>query len=332
MISTITRRGLAAMALVGAATFGLGASGALAQDKPTLRFATSASATENRGLGLTEYAAAIADKVTLELHFNSTLFAQGTELLALQRGNLDMALIAPQDLSKQLPEWSIFTAGYLLRDPDHMRKVFASDVGKEMFQLVEDKLGVVIVGALYQGRRQVNLKGDKEIRTPADMAGIKLRMPGAPEWLFLGEALGASPAPMAFAEVYTGLQTGTIDGQDNPLPAVFDRKFYEVTNQIVLTSHLVDISLMAISKKALDGLSAEQREAVLAEGRNALSRIGAKQEQTEAELVEFFKQQGLKVYEPDLEAFRTQVQKKYLESDYSKTWVPGMVDRVNAVQ
>src|SRR5690606_38294392 len=126
-------------AVIGVATaFGLG--GAAAQDKPTLRFATSASETENRGVGLKEYAASIADKVNLELHFNSTLFAQGTELIAIQRGNLDMALIAPHDVAKQIPEWSIFTAGYLLRSPEHMRNVFDADVGKEMMAMIEDKL------------------------------------------------------------------------------------------------------------------------------------------------------------------------------------------------
>ena len=81
------------------------------------------------------------------------------------------------------------------------------------------------------------------------MAGIKLRMPGGDAWQFLGRSLGANPTPMAYAEVYTGLQTGAIDGQDNPLPNVQNMKFYEVMSQIVLTSHLVGYDLLTINLK-----------------------------------------------------------------------------------
>jgi TRAP-type C4-dicarboxylate transport system substrate-binding protein len=91
------------------------------------------------------------------------------------------------------------------------------------------------------------------VRTPADLKGVKLRMPGSKEWLFLGEALGATATPLAFGEVYLGLKTGTIDGQDNPLPTVRAAKFYEVTKQIVLTNHLVDGIFIAISNKSLEG-------------------------------------------------------------------------------
>ena len=125
-----------------------------------------------------------------------------------------------------------------------MRAFFASDFGKEMVGRAEAQLGIKILGPTYFGTRQVGLKPDKEIKTPADMAGIKLRMPGGDAWQFLGKALGANPTPMAYAEVYTGLQTGAIDGQDNPLPNVENMKFYEVMSQIVLTSHLVGYDLL----------------------------------------------------------------------------------------
>ena len=100
--------------------------------------------------------------------------------------------------------------------------------------------------------------------TPADLAGVNLRMPGTDAWQFLGSALGAAPTPMSFAEVYTALSTGAVDGQDNPLPTVVDAKFYEVTNQIVLTSHLVDLNYIAISAELFNGLTAEQQAIVQA--------------------------------------------------------------------
>ena len=103
---------------------------------------------------------------------------------------------------------------------------------------------------MFFGTRQVGLKVKKKITTPADMAGIKLRMPPGDAWQLLGRSIGANPTPMAYAETYTGLQTGAIDGQDNPLPNVQNMKFYEVMSQIVLTSHLVGYDVLSMSQKS----------------------------------------------------------------------------------
>ncbi len=232
-----------------------------------------------------QLAEAVKDDVTIELYFGGTLFKQGTELVALQRGNLEMGNIAPQDIANQIPAWSIFTAGYLFRDADHLKKVFESDVGTEMMKLAEDQLGIKILGPVYFGVRQVGLKPDKKINTPADLAGIKLRMPGGDAWQFLGQALGANPTPMAYAEVYTGLQTGAIDGQDNPLPNVENMKFYEVMSQIALTSHLVGFDVLTISKKAWDAMSTEQQAKFQAAADAAIDWSTAEHLKREGELV-----------------------------------------------
>ena len=156
-------------------------------------------------------------------------------------------------------------------------------------------------------------------------------MPGTDAWQFLGKALGASPVPVAFTEIYTALQTGAIDGQDNPLPTNRDSKFYEVTKQIVLTSHLVDLNYIAFSKKVWDGLTPDQQATVQKAADEAAESGRQKQLALEAELEQFFKDKGLKVYTPDLDAFRTHVQKAYLESDFAKTWPEGMIDKINAL-
>jgi tripartite ATP-independent transporter DctP family solute receptor len=250
----------------------------------------------------------------------------------MQRGNLEMAMISAFDISKQIPEWSIFTAGYLLRDPQHQAKVFASDVGQEMYRLVEDKMGIKILSVGYLGTRQLNLRTEKEVKTPADLAGVKLRMPGSDTWLFLGKALGANPLPVAFGEIYTALQTGAIDGQDNPLPTVRAAKFYEVTKQVVLTDHLVDAIFLSLAGSTWKKLDDKQKTAVTSAAQAAVRFNNENRAKEEAELADFFKAQGLKVYKPDVEAFRAQVQKIYLESELSKAWPKGMVERVNAVK
>ncbi|MDJ0969305.1 MAG: sialic acid TRAP transporter substrate-binding protein SiaP [Kiloniellales bacterium] len=306
---------------------------ASAQDKIRLRMSTPASETDFRSVGLaTTFAEGVSDFADYEPHYNDSLFKQGTELVAIARGNLEMSITSAQELAKLIPEWSIFTAGYLMRDAEHQRKVFDGDIGREMYQLAEDKLGVKLLSVMYFGTRQLNLRGDKKITTPDDLKGVKLRMPGTDAWQFLGKALGANPTPMAFTEVYTGLQTGAIDGQDNPLPTDKDRKFYEVTDQIILTSHLVDMNFLAFSKKVWDDLTPEQQTLVMDAARSASAEITKTILENEAQLVEFFKGEGLKVYTPDVEAFRTRAQKMYQESDFSKDWPEGLLERINAVK
>ncbi|WP_309084920.1 TRAP transporter substrate-binding protein DctP [Chelativorans sp.] len=304
---------------------------AFAQDKPTLRFSAVFSEQDIRAEMMKQFAEAIADDFTFEGYYGGNLFKQGTELVAIQRGNLEMGNIAPQDISKQIPAWSILTAAYLFRDAAHLKTFFDSDLGAEMKKMAEDQLGIRVLGPTYFGARQVGVKPEKEIKTPADLAGVKLRMPGGDAWQFLGEALGANPVPMAYAEVYTGLQTGAIDGQDNPLPNVENMKFYEVMSQIVMTSHLVGFDLLVVSKKVWDEMGAEKQARFQAAADAAIDFSTQKHLAREAELVAFFKEKGLKIYEPDIAAFRTYAQEKYLASDLAKDWPEGMVDKINAL-
>lgn len=332
-INTTRRRFLAGTAAVaGLAGFpAIVSREAAAQAKPKLRFSAVFSEQDIRAEMMKKFAEGVAGDFVFEGYYGGNLFKQGTELVALQRGNLEMGNIAPQDISKQIPAWSILTAAYLFRDADHLAKFFASPAGAEMKAMTEDKLGVRILGPTYFGARQVGLKPNKKINTPADLAGIKLRMPPGEAWQFLGESLGANPTAMAYAEVYTGLQTGAIDAQDNPLPNVENMKFYEVMSQIVMTSHLVGFDLLTVSSKVWSGMNAAQQKNFQAAADAAIDFSTKKHQGREKELVDFFKSKGVQVYEPDQAAFRKHAQQKYLASDLAKDWPKGMVDRINAL-
>jgi len=321
------RQALAAGGLLAAST----AFPALAKSKPKLRFSAVFSDQDIRAQMMKKFADAIKDDFNYQGYYGGTLFKQGTELVALQRGNLEMSNIAPQDYSKQMPEWSIVTAAYVFRDTDHLKKFFASDMGEDLKKRTEDKLGVRVLGPTYFGVRQVGLKPDKKINTPADMAGIKLRMPGGEAWQFLGKSLGANPVAMDYAEVYTGLQTGAIDGQDNPLPNVQNMKFYEVMSQIVLTSHLVGFDLLSISSKVWKSMSPDLQKKFQKAADGAIYWSMDQHLAREKELGEFFKKKGLKLYTPDVETFRKHAQQMYLASDLAKDWPKGMLDKINAL-
>lgn len=268
----------------------------------------------------------------VQINLNAALFKQGTEPAAMARGNLELASISAFDIAKLVPEFSIFTAGYVIRDPEHQQKVFNGPIGAELFKLVAEKMEVTPLATVYLGTRQVNLREPRSVKTPADLKGVKLRMPGSKEWLFLGEALGATATPLAFGEVYLGLKTGTIDGQDNPLPTVRAAKFYEVTKQLVLTSHLVDGILISISNKTWNTLSAAQKGKVQAAAQAAAAYNNENRLKEEAQIVEFFRQQGLQVTTPDVEAFRKSVQAAYASSEIAKAWPKGLLERINATK
>lgn len=315
-----------------AASLALAAGGSFAQSKIKLRLSSPASATDQRAVAMTSvFAPAVASFIDFDPHWNASLFKQGTELEAISRGNLEMSIASAQELAEFFPEFSVFAAGYVHRDAAHQLRVFNSDFFKPYKQKVEDKLGVKLLNVMYLGRRQLNLRTDKQINTPADLAGVKLRMPGSEAWLFLGRALGANPVPMAFTEVYTGLQTGAIDAQDNPLPTVRDAKFFEVTKQVVLTSHLVDLNYLTISKRVWDRMTPAQQATVQKAANDAAEAGRQKQLALEGELEAFFKEKGLKVYTPNLNAFRKQVQEAYLKSDLAKNWEKGALEKINAL-
>lgn len=327
---TCTTRLAATVALAG-----LAATTALAADPIELKF-TSASVpadihTQAMQVFKDKLDAALPGKFDTQLFDSGKLFAQGADLDALQRGNAEMTYVSFQQIADAIPEYGIFTMGYLFQNPEHLRALLDSDIGAEVKAKVEDEMGLHILDVCYLGTRQINLREARDVQTPDDLAGVKLRMPGSDAWLFLGEALGASPTPVPFSEVYLALQTGTIDAQDNPLPTVEAAKFYEVTKQITLTSHLVDGVNMVVNDQTWEQLSDDEKAAMTQAAVDACDFNNEKRVSEEARLVAFFEEKGLTVTTPDVEAFRSHVQDTYLNSDRAKDWPEGWVERINAL-
>ena len=308
---------------------------ATAADKITLRMSTPASETDQRSVALaTVFAPAVAEFATYEPHYNASLIQQNSELEAIASGDLEMSIASAQELAQFFSEFSIFAAGYVHQDAAHQIAVFNDPLMDPFKQKVEEELSTKLLSVMYLGRRHVNLrqcKDEVDVQTPKDLAGINLRMPGTDAWQFLGKALGANPTPMAFTEVYTALQTGSVDGQDNPLPTVVDAKFYEVTCQIALTSHLVDLNYIALSKPVWDKLTPEQQSTVQQAADAAAESGRLSQLQKEDELVAFLNDEGMEIYEPDLTAFREHVQSQYVGSEFAAAWPEGVLEKINSL-
>lgn len=256
----------------------------------------------------------------VSVHPASTLFKQGTEVPALQRGNLEMSTMTTFEVAQQVPELGYFNRGYLLRDYDQLRRVFDGPIGDDFRKTVADKMGIQIIATHYLGTRQVNLRQKRDVKGPADLAGIKMRMPAGPEWLLLGRTLGVTPVPLGMPEVYLALKTGTVDGQENPLSILNAAKFYEVTEQIVLTAHMVQPVFFAMAKPVWDGLGVQQKKA-LGDISLKVARSGDQARLAdETAIVQALKGRGLAVAEIDLTPFRAAADEVYTQSDLAKQW------------
>ena len=308
---------------------------AQAQQKTVLRFSTAAPPSDFLTRSLQQFKAELekaAPEFDVQVFPASQLFRQGTEVPAMQRGNLEMSTMTTFEVAQQIPEFGLFNRAFLFRDYDHVYKTLTGPIGKRYADQVAAKMDLVILAPTYLGTRQVNLRVAKQVNSPADLAGVKMRMPGGPDWLLLGQSIGVSPTPMAMPEVYLALQTGTIDGQENPPTIMSAAKMHEVTKQMVLTSHLVQPVFYTIAKPFWDKLSAAQRQKIAAIAAKAArwndeARLG-----DEKTVIDGLAGKGLTVLRPDLASFRANADKVYGASDLAKGWDKKMLDEVAAVR
>lgn len=339
MRKKITVMVLITMLVLPAFLFSAGAkeSAAGSQDVYNIVFTTASVPEEAHTKVLVEYVGPrlkelTGGRVTLEVHSSSSLFSQDDELPATIRGNATMCYTDGTWLATYMPSTSMFSAGYIFKDLDHMNRVLNGQIGEDLYEEIAKKVGVRPFGSYYIGSRSINLRSATPAMTPADLRGVKLRMPNSEAWLMLGKALGANPTPIAFSELYTALATGTVDGQDNPLTATEEGKFYEVTKSIALTNHQIGTVWPAINEKFWQSLGPELQGLVkqaFVEGIEYNNKLVIDKENS---LVEYFRSKGLTVVTPDIDAFKKQVDDYYLQqTNFIKDWDMDLLATIKAL-
>lgn len=243
----------------------------------------------------------------------------------VQAGELDMAMTGYPDMSYVIPELKLIGAPYVISDFDHLQKVIAGPFGQDMDAKFAEQ-GIEVLDVWYYGTRHTT--ANKPINSMDDMAGLRLRTPNVPFLIAYAENVGASPAPVAFAEVYLALQTNQVDAQENPLPTIEAMKFYEVQSSIALTGHFVASSAIQISSQLWDELSDEEKgwiqEAVLAGGEVSNQLMF----DAEANLLSFFEEKGLTITHPDTAPFQAAMQPYYdeLEAEFGKGTITDLIE------
>lgn len=205
-----------------------------------------------------------------------------------------------------LPQLSLIEAPYLWRDPAHLAKAGGSSIFKQMNDDLVAKRGMRMVGVSYYGKRHLTTK-DKAVKTAADMAGFKLRVPPVDTFRAMAEAWGAKATPVNFNELYLALSQGAVDGQENPLPTIQSAKLNEVQKYLVLTGHILTPRLLIMNEAVLKGLDAKDRDILDAAIAAGVIWQDAELIRQEGSLVETLTKGGMTVIEPDLESFRKPV-------------------------
>jgi tripartite ATP-independent transporter DctP family solute receptor len=219
-------------------------------------------------------------------------------------------------------------APFMFRDFDHWDKFRNSDLFGELAQGYTDATDNHITAMTYYGARHVT--SNKPILTPADMEGLKIRVPNAPLYMMFPEATGGNPAPIAFAEVYLALQQGTVDAQENPLPTIQAKKFHEVQTNINLTGHITDALLTIVGGPAWNAMSEEDRAAVTDVTQQTAVCATDAIIKAEGELADWFRGEGVQVNEVDRGPFIEAV--KVMHNGSMATWDQATYDRLQAIE
>lgn len=249
------------------------------------------------------YAACVNDKMAGKVEvqtFGSSQLGKDKELLQkLKLGQVDFAL--PSSVMSSVAEvFGIFEMPYIIQDREHMKRVQAA-LGDQFQAAAEDK-GYRILGYFENGFRHIT-NNTRPINVPADLAGIKLRTPNGAWRLKMFQLYGANPTPMAFSDVFTALQTGVIDGQENPYAQIASAKFQEVQKYLSITGHVYTPAYVLVSKKHWDGWPADVQAGLEACGSETQAKVYEMAAQLEVDLLKVIKDAGVAVNEADKAAF-----------------------------
>lgn len=271
--------------------------------------------------GAAEFAATLekvsGGEMTVKLFPSATLGDFKAMVQQAQAGELDMVITGYPDMSYTIPELKLIGAPYVVGDYAQLKEIVAGPWGQKMAAKFEEN-EIHVLDVWYYGTRQTT--ANRPINSIEDMKGLRLRTPNVPFLIAYAEAVGATPAPVAFPEVYLALQTNQVDAQENPLTTIEAQKFYEVQSALAITNHFVASSAVLMGKSTWDSLSDQEKtwvnEAVAAGGKlnDDLLRKG------EADLLQVFADKGLTITHPDLAQFRAAMQPYYdtLEQEFGK--------------
>lgn len=305
-----------------------------AQNIKTLRVATLQGAQQPSYKGLVRMSELVAQRskgaLKITIYGDGQLGTEQESIEGVQLGSIDMFMGSAGSVGRFLPRMEAFAHPYIFRDNAHLLAVVRGPIGEELSNELRTKAGIRILdqGWIF-GQRHVTTK-QTEVKKPADMGKLKIRVQPNGIYLDTIKAMGGNPTPMDFKEVYMAMQTGVIDGQENPLNVIATRAFFEVQGYLILTGHITQNQVLLISEKTYQNLTPAEQLLLVTAAREAgdfQNQVLVDDEKVQLELV---RSKGMKVITPDTAAFRAATADVYKK--FEKTWGPGFYQRVRDTQ
>ena len=281
-------------------------------------------------VGLKKFSDLVADRTKGQLRIQVFPASQlGTEqelLEGVQLGTLQMMEGATGAVGRFLPDLEAFSAPYIWRDTDHMVRTVRGPIGQGLAdRLLKAKgLRILDMGWVW-GNRHLTTK-NKAVRAPEDLRGQKIRVQPVQIYLESIRAMGGNPVPLDAKEIYLGLQSGVIDGQENPPSNILAAKMYEVQKYMMLTGHILQNNAVVIGEKFYRSLSPAFQKALrdsAVEAGDFQNELALKQEKLDQERL---KEKGMTIVQPDLKAFREATKDVYKR--FADKWEPRLVERI----
>lgn len=269
-------------------------------------------------------------EVTVKVFPGEQLGKEVDLIQQVKSGALDITTPSMAALSNLVPALEIASAPFLWHDWAQAENIIRGPAFQPIFDELRDKHNVLMLSKIwYWGWRNLTT-GTKVVNKPEDMAGLKIRVPESPVWVEMIRAMGAAPTPVPFGEVYTALQQKLVDGEENPIPTIYARKFYEVQGHLSMTKHMLQNNVWIINKRSLDKLSPEMQKMLLEEAAAISEKNTKLQQEQEAKMLEDIRKTGKTaiVDTPDRAAFAAKMGPAY--KNLEARWGSANLQRVRA--
>lgn len=281
----------------------------------TLRASCSTAPTHPYSLGLEKFAELVAERtegaVKIDIFSNAQLGDERANIEDLQMGTLDIAVSSTGPLGNFAEDFLILDLPYLFTDYEHAHAVLDGEIGDNLIAQL-DNLGIV-GGAFWENGFRQMTNSKHAINTPEDCAGLKLRCMENQAHIAAFSALGMDPTPMAWSEVFTALQQGVIDGQENPIAVIYSNAVYEAQDYLAITNHVYSAAMILFSKNTMNKLTEEQQQILLDASKEVAAYERGLCEDSETEQIAEMESKGLQVTYPEIAPFQTALEGVYAD-------------------
>ena len=302
---------------------------AAASAQTTMKINVSAAQNSHHGVGIDVFAKEVEQRTNgryrFQTFYNGALGGERESIEAVQLGTQEMTFCTSGAIPNFVPETKIVDVPFLFRDKAHARAVFDGPIGEELAKKFEAKGFKALAWADNGVRHITNSKRD--VKTPDDLKGLKLRTMENPVHIAAYKSLGIMPTPMPWPEVFTALQQGTVDGQENPLPVIISAKFDQVQKHLSLTGHVYSPAIFVMNKGAFDKLSAADKQAFIDAAKEGTKANRARVDEDDAKGVADLRSKGMTVVD-NVDKAKFQAALTGVNAQFEKEFGKANLDRI----